>query len=123
MNRRDFLKRTGIIALLLESPYLQATPLKKSNPSKVTRSGKTYLTPLSINNGLFSTKKAVRLVNYDGTETSGFIQNKKIKNGKLEVSICGEKDGLVLIKLPCRMSEDIGSDGYLTVKTKALEYV
>jgi len=122
MNRRDFLKRTGGIALLLGAPNLQANLPKKSNLPKALRSKKAYLTPLSIGEGMFSSENTIVLKTYDGTETSGFISNDKIKDGRLEVSIVKEKGELALINLPCRMSEDIGSDGYLTVKKQVLEY-
>ena len=122
MNRRDFLKKTGGMFVLLECSDLQVTPSKKLNTSRAIQSRKVYLTSLSINDGLFSTEKAVVLTTYDGTKTSGFISNEKIKNGKLEVKVVDEKQGLCLVKLPGRMLEAPGDKGYITVKKDDLKY-
>ena len=81
-----------------------------------------YLKPLRINEGQFSNEKAIVLKDWQETQTSGFIENKYIKNGKLEVEIIVECNELVLIRLPCRMLEPPGDKGYLSVKKDWLEY-
>ena len=83
---------------------------------------KAYLS-IIISEGQFSNEKSVRLKDYTGEESSGFFENKYIKDGKLEVSVLLENQNKALIKLPGRTLEGIGDKGYITVKKDNLEYV
>ena len=83
---------------------------------------KVYLKPIKISEGQFSNEKAVVLMCSDGTETAGFIEKEKLKQGRLEVSIVKEEGNLALVNLHCRMLEPPGDKGYLTVKKTDLNY-
>ncbi len=52
---------------------------------------KAYLKPIKIRAGQFSNERSVRFLCYDGTETSGFIDNKYIKNKQLEIKVIKEQ--------------------------------
>lgn len=82
-----------------------------------------YLEAVTIRKGCFSGEKSVVLEDFEGDKTSGFFENEHITNGKLEVTVCQEKDGLALIHLPGRTIGIPGDKGYLTVKKTQLEYV
>ena len=82
----------------------------------------TYLKPISIRKGCFSSERSVVLEDFEGDKTSGFFENEHIIDGKLEVSVIQERDGLALIHLPGRTIEIPGEKGYLTVKKTQLEY-
>jgi len=84
---------------------------------------KAYLKTLQVSDGCFSGEKGVIIENYDGDKSSGFFENEHIKNGKLEVAVIKEKDGLALVKLPGRTMEGDGDKGYITVNKKQLEAV
>ena len=84
---------------------------------------KAYLKNIQINEGMFSSEKTVCVRDYQGDESSGFIENQHIKKDKLEVTVIQRKNNLVLIKLPGRMLEVPGDKGHLTVKKQDLQYI
>ena len=86
---------------------------------------KVYLKVLEISEGQFSSEKAVRLIDYNGEETSGFFENENIKDGMLEVKVVSEKGGLVLVRVPGPLEEleSNCSFGHITVKKEDLKYV
>lgn len=86
---------------------------------------KVYLKTLEVHEGQFSSEKALRLRDCNGRETSGFFENRYIKDGKLEVVVSSEfseGENCVLVKLPGRTIEVPGDKGYLWVKKEDLEY-
>lgn len=83
---------------------------------------KAYLRTLKQHEGLFSLEKGVVIKDYNGEETSGFFENKNIKNRKLEVIVVSEEEDVVLVKLPGKTFEAPGDKSYLWVKKEDLEY-
>lgn len=61
---------------------------------------KAYLKPIRIGDGQFSNEKIVVIADYNGERLSGFFDDGFIKDGRLEVPVCAEKNDGSLIFTP-----------------------
>lgn len=92
----------------------------KNEEQPLSKPRTDYLGAERISDGLFSNEKTIILADYKGDLAPGFFQNHHIRDGRLEVKILKEEEGLVLVKLPGETIDPLGDKSYITVRKDQL---